>query len=141
MSIQPFSGSDGPMPSPETQAFWDATRAGEFLLPRCTECGKYHWYPRSFCPFCHRGVAWVPASGRGTVYASTQTGSGAAAYCLAYVTLEEGPRMLTNLVADDGRLPAPGEQVEVSLSVCRNGQMLPVFRSVRTVRESAVLLP
>lgn len=92
----------------ETRPFWEATAAGQLVLPRCVECGATIWYPKSFCPLCaSSSVAWMPASGRGTVYSFSITRKGAGVwaehspYVVAYVELDEGPRVLTNIVGCD----------------------------------------
>ena len=100
--------------SSETRPFWDATATGQLVLPHCTECGATIWYPKSFCPLCaSSSVDWVPASGRGTVYSFSITRKGAGVwgehspYVVAYVELDEGPRVLTNIVGcnvDDVRI-------------------------------------
>jgi uncharacterized OB-fold protein len=94
-----------PAVSPETAAFWEATTAGRLVLPRCRSCGTVIWYPRALCPECHStDIEWIDASGRGVVYSFTVSRRGegeyreAAPYVLAYVELDEGPRVLTNLV-------------------------------------------
>src|SRR5277367_994800 len=107
-----------PAVMPETAAFWAATARGELLLARCPACGAVIWYPRGLCPDCgSTSVEWVAASGRGTVYSFTvvRRGEGryreAVPYVLAYVELDEGPRMLTNIV------DCPTEDVRVGQSV------------------------
>ena len=94
--------------NPETEPFWTAAASGRLTLPRCDACGHHIWYPRSWCPTCgSEAVTRVALSGRGTVYACTvlhrATGPWAAAapFVVAYVELEEGPRILTNIVSDD----------------------------------------
>ena len=95
-------------PSLDTQAFWDATVNGSFLLRECTACETIIWYPRPHCPECgSTGVEWITSSGRGVIYSFTVTRSGQGAwkpvgpYVLAYVELDEGPRVLTNIVGCD----------------------------------------
>ncbi len=97
-----------PDPNPDDAPFWAAAAEGRLILPRCNSCGGFIWYPRTFCPDCHTiGVEWVDASGRGTVYSFTvnQRGQGPWAdhspYVIAYVQLDEGPRVLTNIVGAD----------------------------------------
>ncbi len=97
-----------PNPTPDDAPFWEAAAHDRFILPRCRGCATYIWYPRSFCPDCHTtDVEWVNVSGRGTVYSFTvnQRGPGAWAehspFVIAYVELEEGPRILTNIVGSD----------------------------------------
>ena len=83
------------------------------MLPVCDACGHHIWYPRSWCPVCrHESVTWTELTGRGTVHARTVLRRAvgpwrdAAPYVVAYVELEEGPRVLTNVVADDPGLGA-----------------------------------
>jgi hypothetical protein len=94
-----------PVPTPETRPFWDAARRHELMLPRCRTCGKLHYYPRASCPHCLAGdLAWERVSGRGRLHTFTIVYRGqrgfplGEAYVLAMVELDEGPRMMTNLV-------------------------------------------
>ena len=92
-----------PVPTPETQHFWDGARRGELLLQRCRECGPY-FPPRPFCSGCgSRQVEVFRASGRATLHSYVINQSRPAPgfelpYAIAVVELEEGPRMMTNLV-------------------------------------------
>lgn len=119
----------------ETQPFWDATAEGRLVLPRCRKCQIVVWYPRSFCPACHtHGVDWVEASGRGTIYSFSviRKGEGpfreASPYVLAYVELEEGPRLLTNIVDCDPERLEINQAVEVVFAETDKGTALPRFR-------------
>ena len=47
-----------PMPDLETQPFWDGAKAGKLLLPKCLDCGQYHFFPRALCPHC-RSENWT----------------------------------------------------------------------------------
>jgi uncharacterized protein len=92
-------------PSLETQEFWDATARGELLLRKCDDCSSIIWYPRAFCSACSsQNTSWITSSGRGTIYAFSITRKGAGAwaengpYVIAYIELEEGPRVLSNVV-------------------------------------------
>lgn len=93
-----------PEATPETEAFWDAAREDRLLIKRCGNCHQAHYPPRGPCPFCHNPeTAWEEAKGTGTVYShSTMHRGPGAPYAIAYVELDEGPRMLTNIVAADG---------------------------------------
>lgn len=94
-------------PTPDDQEFWAATEHGVLSVCRCSSCGRISWYPRPFCPFCGGPTTLVPATGRGTVYSYTivRRARGAfrecAPYVVAYVELEEGPRILSNVVGCD----------------------------------------
>ncbi len=94
-----------PAPTPDDTPFWAALAESRVVLPRCLSCQTWIWYPRTFCPACHtREVEWLEASGRGRVYSFTVSTRGVGAwadrapYVIAYVELDEGPRVLTNLV-------------------------------------------
>ncbi|MGI8839406.1 MAG: Zn-ribbon domain-containing OB-fold protein [Caulobacteraceae bacterium] len=93
-----------PQPTPETQAFWDGCKAGELRLQRCGDCGGSYFPPRSFCPACgSRAVEAYAASGRASLYSYVinhrpRPDMGSAPHSIAVVTLEEGPRMMTNIV-------------------------------------------
>lgn len=108
--------------SPDSREHFDGLEDGRLLVPRCDACGAVFWYPRHLCPACgSREVAWLEASGRGTVYSFSivRRGQGAYAeagpYVLAYVELEEGPRVMTNLLVETERFPeiAIGDPVEM----------------------------
>jgi uncharacterized OB-fold protein len=117
-----IDGSALPGAAPEVSAdnrpFWDAATEDRLVLPRCRSCGSFIWYPRSFCPVCHdTDVEWYEASGRGTVYSFTVAFRGPGPwsahvpYVIAYVELEEGPRVLTNLVGIDPETVRIGDPV------------------------------
>ena len=120
-----------PTANPETQTFWEAAAQGRFLVRRCAACGRAHWYPRAICPFCFSDkTEWLPASGRGRVYSYSVMRRTLEPYAIAYVTLEEGPTMLTNIV--DCGLNALKVDLEVKLVFKRaeGGQMVPMFTPV-----------
>jgi len=86
---------------PDNEAFVAAAKEGRFVLRWCNDCGKTHWYPRAVCPHCLSSrTQWKPASGRGTVCSYSTMQRVDPPFTLAYVTLDEGPTMLTNLVGD-----------------------------------------
>jgi hypothetical protein len=93
----------------ESKGFWEACRRHELQLQRCRDCGQLRYHPRALCPRClSSATEWVRASGRGQVYSFTVTHQNQAPgfrervpYVLAYVELEEGVRLLTNVVDCD----------------------------------------
>ena len=92
-----------PDPTPETQHFWDGTKAGELRIQRCDDCAHRYFPPRPFCPACgSRSVRVVKASGRAILYSYVIHHRPRAGfeppYAIAVVELEEGPRMMTNIV-------------------------------------------
>lgn len=92
-----------PRPTPETQHFWDGTRAGELRLQRCDDCDQVYFPPRPFCPGCaSRAVSVFVASGRAVLASYVINHRPHPAwdepYAIALVQLQEGPRMMTNVV-------------------------------------------
>jgi uncharacterized OB-fold protein len=126
------------MPDPVTRPFWDSLRAHAIQLQRCQGCGRYVYYPRPLCPSCgSRDLVWTPVSGRGVVHAFTiphrQANPFFAArvpYVVALVELEEGARMMANLVDVE---PTPeavhvGLRVEIVYEDVTDEVTLPAFR-------------
>ncbi len=121
---------------PETAPFWEATARGKLLLSRCEDCGAVIWYPRPLCPACGRPrVSWVEASGRGSVYSFTVVHRNAVdgyreavPYVVAYVELEEGPRVLTNIVGCDPEAVTIGMPVSATFDDTGHGSALFRFR-------------
>ena len=93
-----------PEPTPETRHFWEGTLSGELLLQRNRETGEAYFPPRPFCPKTgSRDVEVFKASGRGVLWSYVinhrpRPDMGAEPYAIAVVQLEEGPRMMTNIV-------------------------------------------
>jgi uncharacterized protein len=124
-----------PQINPETKPYWDAAKEGKFILKRCSDCNIVIWYPRGICPECwSSNTEWFDASGQGTVYTFTINHKGEGAYAkrdpfvLGYVTLAEGPTIMTNILADDLSKIEIGSPVEVVFSPTDDGETaLPRF--------------
>ena len=98
-----MSTKAAPLPTPETQPYWDGCAAGELRLQRCTHCDAHYFPPRPFCPDCLSDeVTWEALSGRGTLHTYVINHRAApgfdAPYAIAVVQLEEGPRLMSNIV-------------------------------------------
>jgi uncharacterized OB-fold protein len=118
-----------PIPTEDTLAFWNAAKEGRFLVKRCLDCGDAHWYPRALCPYCFSDrTEWQPGSGRGTVYSYTVMRRAPQPYALAFVTLAEGPTMLTNLVDCDFDALAIGQAVQLVFKPSTGAWPVPVFK-------------
>jgi uncharacterized OB-fold protein len=127
-----MSGATRPIPSPpvnaENAAFFVATSEGRLLVGRCTACGELHYYPRAVCPFCaSERTEWIPAQGRGRIYSYSVMRRVAAPYAIAYVTLDEGVTMLTNLVDCDFDRLRIGDPVRVVFKAAEGGELIPMF--------------
>lgn len=85
--------------NPEIAPYKAAASEGRLALKRCRQCSQVHFYPRTICPFCFSDkTEWFDASGRGVIYSYSIQRRVANPYVIAYVTLEEGPTMMTNIV-------------------------------------------
>ena len=133
MMLEP--GRARPKPTPETNHFWEGTRAGELRLQRCNSCSKVYFPPRPFCPACaSREVTVFPASGRGILWSYVihhrNVPGFTPPYAIAVVQLDEGPRMMTNIV----ECPQTPEalrldmKLEVSFQKMDDEITLPLFR-------------
>jgi uncharacterized OB-fold protein len=92
-------------PTPDTQPYWDAARNHQLALPECLSCRRFFFYPRDHCPVClGPEVRWRAVSGRGFLHTYVIAHHPApgfeadAPYVIAVVELEEGPRMMANIV-------------------------------------------
>jgi uncharacterized OB-fold protein len=114
---------------PETRAFWQAAEQGQLLLNTCDDCKRPHWYPRAVCPLCgSTRLTWRAASGRGTLYAFSTARRATPPYTLAYVQLDEGPTLMTNIVDCTPESLRIGMPVTVTFQRSDEGRMMPFFR-------------
>jgi uncharacterized protein len=126
---------DLPVPDDETQPFWDAAREGKLLIKRCADCGRAHFYPRPFCPFCwSEAVSWEAASGQAALYTWSVVHhndlppfSERIPYVAAVVDLAEGPRMMTNVVDCDPDRLEVGMRLHVAYRELADDVTVPVF--------------
>jgi len=112
-----------PLPNsqPEWDFYWQKTKAHELWLMRCDDCNQHYFYPRPICPNCFsRDTRWVQSSGKGTLYsyaivhrAPTPAFADMVPFVTAYVELEGGVRLPTNLVEVE---PDP-EHVQIGMPV------------------------
>lgn len=115
--------------TPETEVFWRAANDGRYLIKKCRACGEAHYYPRQICPFCQSAdTEWIEASGRGTVYTYSVMRRAPVPYAIAYVTLAEGPTVMTNLVDCDLDSLSIGQAVELTFRKDEAGQAIPMFK-------------
>jgi uncharacterized OB-fold protein len=120
-----------PQVNPETKAFWDAAAAGRLMIGKCNACGAVHYYPRAICPFCFSGETRLQqASGEGTVYTYSVMRRAPVPYAIAYVTLREGPTMMTNIVDCDLDAIHIGQQVRLVFKPSEGGPPVPCFAPV-----------
>ena len=128
-----------PKPTPETQHFWDGTDAGELRLQRCDACANVYFPPRPFCPSCaSRKVTHLQGQRQGHAVQLRHQPPPAAPgftppYAIAVVELDEGPRMMTNIV-DCPQTPEALEldmKLEVAFEKLDDKITLPLFRPAK----------
>lgn len=116
---------------PESLPFWQAADEGRYLVKKCNNCGQVHHYPRDICPFClSADTVWQDSPGTGVVYSFSTMGQGDAAYTMAYVTLDEGVTVMTNLVDCDPSQVTIGQKVRVVFTPTEGGHAVPLFTPV-----------
>lgn len=123
-----------PTVNEDTAFFWDGARRGELLIQRCRACRDLRHPPRPMCPSC-RSPEWdtVRASGRGTVFSYVvhhhpDVPGFQTPYVVALVELDEGTRLVSNLIAVDPAAVVIGMPVEVEFTSIDGNLTLPLFR-------------
>ncbi len=133
-----------PMPDQVTAKFWDAAKEGKLLLQQCADCGAIQSFPQTQCRDCmSENVEWIESAGTGKIYSFTIVHRPPTAlfdedapYAVALVELDEGVRMMSNIVGirpDDVRVDMP---VEVVFDEITPTVSLPKFRPTETARPS-----
>ena len=114
---------DKPLPLPAnsklTQPYWDGAKRHELMMQRCLKCAQIFFYPREVCPEClSPELEWTKLSGRGRLHSYTVVHQPAnkgfmedVPYIFAMIQLNEGPKMVSNLVEIDS------SEVEVDMMV------------------------
>ena len=95
-----------PVVTEESRPFWEGCKRGVFLLQYCEACQRYQFYPRLYCMQCGAdALSWKQASGRGVIYSYTIIRQNKSPefvhdtpYNIAIIQLEEGPRLMSNII-------------------------------------------
>ena len=128
--------------TPLSQPWFDGCAEGVLRLQKCSQCGNFQFYPRVICSHCGADQPdWVDASGHGTIASFSIvrraiTKAYDAPYVVALIDLDEGPRMMSNVIGCDPDAVAIGQRVSVTFEPWSEDITLPVF-TVETARESA----
>jgi hypothetical protein len=133
------SGKFFPRPTPETAVYWQGCHDHTLLIQHCKACGQYQFYPRLICTGCMGDqLEWVAARGRGKVTSYTivrQAVSKAYAaevpYVVALIQLEEGPKMMSNIVGCNPESVKTGMSVEVTFEDWSEEITMPKFRPAK----------
>jgi uncharacterized OB-fold protein len=133
------SGKPTPRPSPESRNFWEGAKDKRLMLPRCNICGQFWFPPSQRCRHCLAAdFEWRESAGAGRIYSFVvyhrvyhPAFEGEVPYVVAIVELDEGPRLLTNIVGtppDDVRCAA---RVRVVFDATQSGVTIPKFEIAR----------
>jgi uncharacterized protein len=137
MSTQGEITRPDPVVTPDNAFFWDGAARGELLGQRCSGCGAYQHPPRPMCPRCHAvKMTAVRLSGRGRVHSwiiprHPPPIGFAEPPIVALIDLEEGIRLVSNIVGELPERIEAGMNVEVEFEPTVGGQAVPVFRRAR----------
>jgi len=127
-----------PEPRPETQIYWDACKRHELILPKCRSCGRFFFYPRAVCPHCmSRDIEWVGSRGRGKIWTfsvhhlgPTKAYKGDPPHVVAIIDIEEGCKMMSNIVGCSPEDVSIGMEVEVVFDDVTDDITLPKFKPI-----------
>ena len=120
---------------PDTRPFWLATRDKVIKYQQCNACGTVVFYPRGHCTGClDSQLSWKESAGIGTVYTYSVVRQSyhpffraRAPYVVAWVDLDEGPRLLSNVVGVEVDAVTCGMSVEVEWEE-HESCSIPLFR-------------
>ena len=119
-----------PIADPDTEQFWSAAKNGKLMVGSCNSCGEKHYYHRGICPPCGaQDITLVEASGKGEIYSWSVLRRADPPFAIAYVTLDEGPTMMTNIIECDLDALAIGQRVKLKFSETEeaDGPPVPTF--------------
>lgn len=119
----------------ESKPFWDACARHELLVQKCRACGAVQYYPRGVCAACWSpDVEWLTSPGRGRVYTFTVTHRTQARgfrdelpYVLAWIELDEGVQVMSNIVGIEPGTMKIGMPVRVTFDDVKEGLSIPKF--------------
>ena len=125
-----------PVVNADSQPYWAAARERRLVIRKCQACSQLHFMPRHLCPHCWSDqLEWVDAKGTGSVHsftimrrASDPAFAHLVPYAVALIDLEEGPRMMANIVGPDALEVKIGDRVQVTFEDRGDGAMLPQFQ-------------
>ena len=123
-----------PRVTEETKPYWEGCRKHQLLIQRCKSCGKFQFYPRALCSHClSDSLEWVEARGTGTIYSFSNVYRPPSKefkelpYTVAIIELDEGVRMMSNVVNVPPGEVRIGMRVKVVFEDIREDLSLPKF--------------
>ncbi|WP_250495150.1 Zn-ribbon domain-containing OB-fold protein [Caballeronia sp. GAWG1-1] len=131
-----------PLPAPtanaDSQVYWNAARERRLVIRKCAACKTLHFMPRYLCPACWSDeLEWIDSEGMGQVHSYTivrrapvTAFAARTPYVVALIELDEGPRMMANIIGNDALLVRIGDRVCVTFEEREEGAMVPQFNRV-----------
>ena len=124
-----------PIANADSQPYWDAARERRLVIRKCKSCGTLHFMPRHLCPACWSDqLEWVESKGNGTVHsfsiirrASDPAFAPKVPYVTALIELDEGPRMMANILGEDALSVRIDDRVKLTFEDRGDGALLPQF--------------
>jgi len=134
------TGYPAPISNADSKFYWEAAAREELVLKRCKSCGKHHFPPRHLCPACWSdALEWTPSRGEGAVYSFTvmhrapmPVFAKRVPYVVALIDLDDGPRMMANIIGDDALETQVGDRVLVCYEERGAAGKVPQFRRSTT---------
>ncbi|HZW58585.1 MAG TPA: Zn-ribbon domain-containing OB-fold protein [Nitrososphaerales archaeon] len=121
-----------------TRPFWEAAKRDKLVMQHCDKCRTFVWYPRPLCPNCgSTELKWNEMSGEGKIYSFTIVRQalrnpfdfrGRLPLILALIDLDEGPKILSNVIDANIERISIGSKVSVVYFENPEGLTLPVFK-------------
>lgn len=130
-----------PLPEfrPETKPYWDAAKNHKLVIPRSKTTGEYFFYPRAFSPGDDMTdeIEWVESRGKGKIWTfsihhmgPSKAYKGDPPYVVALIQMDEGVKMMSNVVDVDVKKVHVGMEVEVVFDDVTDEVTLPKFKPV-----------
>lgn len=125
-----------PVANADSLPYWNAARERRLLIRKCKACGSLHFMPRYLCPECWSDqLEWVDSKGAGSIHSFTvirraPLATFATPYVVALIDLDEGPRMIANVIGEDALSVSIGDRVKVTFEDRGDGAMIPQFNRV-----------
>lgn len=129
-----------PKPTPQSQVFWDGCKREKLFIQQCKECGKNIFYPKLYCPFClSKELSWIQATGKGRIYTymivygyQPTEFEADLPYVVAVIDLEEGVKIMSNIVDSELENIRCDASVEVVFDKVTDDVTLPRFRLAKS---------
>lgn len=133
MTDRAAPGRPAPILTEDNHAYWEAAREGRLVTQRCGRCGRLRHPPRPMCPTCHAVEhEIVDLAGTGVVYSYSilhhpQNPAFTYPVIAVLVDLDEGIRIVSNLIDIEPSQVRIGLPVQVRFEPTRDDMAVPVF--------------